>query len=419
MTDKTTWKLWQVYRGLPREVYVLFISTIINGIGTFVFPFLVLYLTTKLGYSDAAAGSFMTVAMTLYIPGSALGSKLADTYGRKKVMLVFQSLASLTFIACGFMGESEYIPWLIMLNLFFDGACDPARSALQTDVTCPDNRQTAFALTYLGHNLGYMIGPLIAGFLFYSAPSWLFFGNGIVGLLSVILVAVFIPESKPSQEAMEKSLDSHTDDKAEKGGIFKALLTRPRLIFTALSSSFLGLAYQMSMFALPLVTVRKFGETGSSIYGLVMTLNALVVVVANPIIIQLLRRKNKMGNLSVGGLFYCVGFTFMGYVTQVWMYYALAVIYTLGEIISATNVHTYIADHTPMSHRSRFSAIMPIIMGTGGAVAPLIAGSLSSARGLSAVWPFIGLASLVGTIGFFILYLVDKKKKVEVSFIKE
>lgn len=410
MTDSTSWKPWKIYGGLPREVYVLFAATTINGIGTFVFPFMVLYLTTKLGYSDAAAGTFLTLASGMYVPGSALGSKLADTYGRKKVMLIFQVLASLTFIICGFLGVSQYVPWLIMLNLFFDGACDPARSALQTDVTNLKNRQTSFALTYLGHNLGYMVGPMIAGFLFYTAPQWLFFGNGLVGLVSVMLVAIFIPESKPSEDALEQSLHSDSIDKAEKGGLFRALLTRPRLIFTALSSSFLGLAYHMALFALPLMAVRTFGTPGASLYGSIMSLNALVVVIGNPIIIQRLRSRNKMGNLSLAGVFYIIGFTLMGYVTQIWMYYVLAVIFTIGEIISATNVHTYIADHTPMSHRSRFSAIMPVIMGTGGALAPMLAGNISAARGLQSVWPVIGAASLVGTIGYYILYLIDRKK---------
>ncbi|AEC01560.1 MFS transporter [Parasphaerochaeta coccoides] len=410
MTDKKSWKPWEIYGGLPREVYVLFAATTINGIGTFVFPFMVLYLTTKLGYSDAAAGIFLTTASAMYIPGSALGSKLADTYGRKKVMITFQVLASLSFLACGFMGTSQYVPWIIMLNLFFDGACDPARSALQTDVTNLKNRQTSFALTYLGHNLGYMVGPMIAGFLFYSAPQWLFFGNGIVGLISIILVAIFIPESKPSAVVLEQSLHSDSIDKAERGGLFRALLTRPRLIFTALSFAFLGLAYSMSLFALPLTTVRTFGTSGASLYGTIMSLNAIVVVIGNPIIIQLIRSRNKLGNLSIGGLFYVVGFTLMGYVTQIWMYYVLAVVYTIGEIISATNVHTYIADHTPMSHRSRFSAIMPVIMGTGSAVAPMLAGSLSAAYGLQSVWPVIGCAGLIGSTGYFILYLIDRRK---------
>ena len=39
-----------IYRGLPQPIYVLFFSTVINAVGIFVYPFLTLYLTRRLGY---------------------------------------------------------------------------------------------------------------------------------------------------------------------------------------------------------------------------------------------------------------------------------------------------------------------------------------------------------------------------------
>ena len=48
---------------------------------------------------------------------------------------------------------------------------------MMTDVTTTANRQSGMALNYLGHNLGYAVGPIIGGFLFYRATQWLFIGN--------------------------------------------------------------------------------------------------------------------------------------------------------------------------------------------------------------------------------------------------
>src|SRR3989339_392831 len=173
-----------LYKGLPRSVYVLFFATIMNGVGIFVYPFLVLLLTQHLGYSDAWAGAFMSVAALAYLPGSFIGGKLADKIGRKRVMVIGQLLASSMFVVCGFLGTSVWVPFFIILNLLFDGATDPARSALMTDITTPENRQVSFSLNYLGHNMGFALGPVIAGFLFYAAPGWLFFGNAIAATIS-------------------------------------------------------------------------------------------------------------------------------------------------------------------------------------------------------------------------------------------
>ncbi|MGM0675698.1 MAG: MFS transporter [Spirochaetota bacterium] len=46
------------------------------------------------------------------------------------------------------------------------GAATPATIALATDLSTPDTRQATFSLLYLGHNLGFAVGPLVAGFLF-------------------------------------------------------------------------------------------------------------------------------------------------------------------------------------------------------------------------------------------------------------
>jgi|GEM_PF-6649555 len=40
------------YTKLPRNVYILFIANVINAAGSFVYPFLAMFLTLKMGYSE-------------------------------------------------------------------------------------------------------------------------------------------------------------------------------------------------------------------------------------------------------------------------------------------------------------------------------------------------------------------------------
>jgi len=89
---------FEVYRGLPRSVYVLFFATIVNGMVIFVYPFLALFLTQKLNYSVAQAGLFMFIASLAYIPGTFIGGKLTDQVGRRMVLFVSQTIASNMFL---------------------------------------------------------------------------------------------------------------------------------------------------------------------------------------------------------------------------------------------------------------------------------------------------------------------------------
>ncbi|NCC14123.1 MAG: MFS transporter, partial [Spirochaetia bacterium] len=336
-----------IYRGLPQPIYVLFFSTIINAVGIFVYPFLTLYLTRRLGYSALEAGTYMTFASVLYVPGSMIGSKLADSIGRKPVLVIFQLLMDLCFLLAGIFEGSEAIPYLVLLALFFDGMVDPAREAMKTDVTTIENRQASFSLIYLGHNIGFAIGPVIAGYLFYTMPSWIFYGNALAGALATCLVMLKVKESKPSKETVEESKGWKTTEKGEEGGLLKALFTRPRLLLFALSVTFFSYAYSQTLFALPLLTTKLFAEQGAPLYGRMMALNGIVVVLFNPIIVSSLRRFHPLANTTLGGLLYAVGFSLFAFAGIPPMFLLLTVVFTLGEIICATNEHFYVANNTP------------------------------------------------------------------------
>src|SRR5436309_14197240 len=68
-------------RALPRGAWILFFGTFLNKFGTFVLPFLTIYMT-RLGYSAAQAG----LAIGAYGMGSLCASftcgHLADCFGR-------------------------------------------------------------------------------------------------------------------------------------------------------------------------------------------------------------------------------------------------------------------------------------------------------------------------------------------------
>src|SRR5258705_2780634 len=75
------------YLALPRAIHVLCLGTLVNRAGTFLVPFLTLYLTSSLGLGAA----FSTRAMGVFglggILASITGGQLADRLGRRRVML--------------------------------------------------------------------------------------------------------------------------------------------------------------------------------------------------------------------------------------------------------------------------------------------------------------------------------------------
>ena len=395
---------FDLYRGLPRSIYTIFLATVVNGMGIFVFPFLTLYLTRKLGMGERAAGDFMFFSALIYVPGILIGGKLADRFGRKKVMLISQALTGLFFIPCGFLGESMLVPFFILASLFFDGITDPARTAMATDVTTPENRQASFSLIYLGHNLGFAFGPLVAGFLFENALSWLFWGNALAVLASLSLVMALVPESNPTKEQIEKSLAGEdSTEKAHEGSLISALKSRIFLVFFVCITTWFGFVYAQHRFALPLQLESLFQADGAKFYGMIMTFNAVLVIIFNAPVVSFFGRFRPVINVAIAGFLFAIGFGMIAFIRIPALFFLSTAVWTFGEILHATNEHVYIANHTPMSHRGRFQAIMPLIGGTGFALSSPVAGRIIEAGGLGTVWIVLGCIAAAAALGILIL----------------
>jgi len=401
----------KTYSGLPRSIYILFIARIINSLGAFVYPFLTMFLTDKMGIGEQQAGLYVMMAATAGVPGSLIGGKLSDHFGRKKIMIVFQSMAAIAFIPCAFLGNSIIVPWLLILASFFGGAAGPASSAMTADLTNQENRKAAFSLLYLGINFGFAVGPLVAGFLYNNYIHWIFLGDAITTLISLVLVAIFVEETIPTEEKLEESQTLENDESAEKGNLFTVLLRRPSLLAFAAVSTIYSFVFAQHMFSLPIQIKEVFGmENGSKIFGTLMTTNAIVVVAMTVFITNITKKIRPILNISLAGIFCAVGFGMLYFSKLFTLFILSTVIWTIGEILNVTNSGVYIANHTPMSHRGRFNSILPLISGAGWALAPYIMGGFIEKNGVRMVWPVTFILAIGSGLLMFVLYIFEKRK---------
>lgn len=403
-------KRFKNYLGLPKSIYIIFLARIINSMGAFVYPFLTYFLVDNLGIGEHMAGKYLLLASTASAPGSLVGGKLADHFGRKKILLIFQGLAALSLIPCAFLGNSMVIPWLLILSSFFGGAAHPASGAMVTDLTNPDNRKEAFSLLYLGTNLGIAVGPLIAGFLYNNYIEWIFLGDAATTFISLILVMIYIRETIPSHEEVEESFETTSDEKAEKGNLILVLLKRPALLAFAAVSTVYSFVYAQHSFSLPLQVRAIFDNNGTKVFGSVMTVNALSVILLTMIITKVTKKIKPIQNIAIAGIFYAIGFGMLYYIENFYLILLSTIIWTIGEILTVTNTSVYIANHTPMSHRGRFNAVLPIISGFGYAVGPVIMGRYIEVNSVKMVWPVLFVLSLGAACLMYLLSLVEKTK---------
>src|SRR5512141_1051058 len=84
-------------RALPRGAWILFFGTFLNKFGTFVLPFLAIYMTS-LGYSVPQSGLAIAGYGVGTLVASILGGHLADRFGRRKVIVASMFSVSIVML---------------------------------------------------------------------------------------------------------------------------------------------------------------------------------------------------------------------------------------------------------------------------------------------------------------------------------
>ncbi len=326
-------KLLQPYRNLPRSVYVIFFASIINNLGNFVVPFLTMFLTYSIGMNVGVVGLIVAINSFVGLIASAHGGKLIDVVGRKKIFIVFRITSAIAIALCAFTKNPIMLTTLLILSNFLGGYSLPVYSTIITDITEGEQRKTAFSLQYMALNIGFSVGPLLAAFLYNNYLTWLFLGDAITTFISVILVAVYIPETMPTKEEVSK-LKVNKLEKAEEGTLIEALFKRPTLLLFSFIIVIYFIVFSQFNFGLSLQIGEVFGDKSATIFGSLMTVNAVMCSII-PMVLTAVTGKLKASlSISLGGILYAVGFGMMFFIHNYFLFRSIESLFFSINIIN-------------------------------------------------------------------------------------
>ncbi|WP_322070665.1 3-(3-hydroxy-phenyl)propionate transporter MhpT [Paraburkholderia bannensis] len=130
------------------------------------------------------------------LPGAALGGRLADRFGRKRVLMASVTLFGLFSLATTLVWNFESLLVARLLTGLGLGAAMPNLIALCSEAAGPQQRSTAVGAMYCGMPFGAAIAALI-GMLGASPTSWrdVFYVGGLGPIVMVPLLGAFLRES--------------------------------------------------------------------------------------------------------------------------------------------------------------------------------------------------------------------------------
>jgi MFS family permease len=208
---------------IPKEIS-LFPVLLVNFIGTLgfsiVLPFLV-FLVTDFGGNALVFGIVAAMYPAFQLIGAPILGRWSDHYGRKKVLLVSQGgtlAAWIIFLLALFLPVENifdvdsaifgtFVITLPLLVLFVARALDgitggnvSVANAYLADLTSEANRSKNFGKMAISSNLGFIVGPAIAGVLGATVfeETLPVLAALFLSLAAVFVIKFSLKESKPS-----------------------------------------------------------------------------------------------------------------------------------------------------------------------------------------------------------------------------
>ena len=400
-------KHFLVYKGLPKDIYFLFFSCVINRMGSFIMPLMTLILTVKIGFSKPEAGLFSTIAMLSQAPFLLLGGKLIDKLGSKKVIVIFDFLGAFVYLFCGFLKPSITVAILIIIASNLYAIASPAFNSIVAEVTPSSLLKNAYSLLYLGFNLGLTIGPALGGILFNSHLSLLFILDALTTIISTALIFFYVKDKEKTDESFVQ-VEGRQAEVSNTTSIFSFLRRNPVLVIFSIIMLVYNFCYIQWTFMLPLQTVSIFKESGVGLFSLLVSINAIVVILLTPFLTSFTQKTSTLKAIFIGGFFYFISFALFSINRFVLTFFIAIIVMTIGEILISINTNNYIAQRTPKEYMGRTTSMLFLVNGIGYAIGPVVMGNLLALISFQNAWLIVAAIMLCGALSMYFVRCFDK-----------
>ena len=339
---------------------VNFVGTLSLGI---ILPFLI-YLVTDFGGNSLVYGILGATYSAFQLIGAPLLGKWSDLYGRRKILLLsqigtlvswlifllalFLPVITLTEVNSRLFGNfSLSLPLII---LFFARVVDgltggnvSVANAYLADITKEANRSANFGKMAISSNLGYIIGPAMAGLLGATVlgEKLPVLAALLVSVIATLIIIYMLPESiAQSMERDPEKLNVRKilgPDQKECFQIeckdkisLRDVLKMKRVVFLLLIYFFVFLGFNFFYVAFPVHAIQTL-HWNMALTGLFFSfMGAVMILVQGPLLGFLTKKWRDQVLICTGSFILALSFLFYNS-TESWLMYAGALLLALGN----------------------------------------------------------------------------------------
>lgn len=324
--------------------------------------------------------------------GSPILGALSDQFGRRRIILIATAGSAIDYLI---MANAPTLTWLFVARVIagFTAGVLATANAYIADVTPPEKRAHAFGLLGAAFGIGFIIGPVLGGFLgnvSLRLPFWFAAGCATLNWIYGYFV---LPES-----LKEENRKKFSWERTNPIGALRALKRFPAVLSVVESFFLLTLAQVMLQSTWALYTDYRYEWTPKQI-GFSLMFVGLAVALVQALVVKKL--VPKLGDTRAVIIGLCISIAAQlgyGMATQGWMIYAIICLGAFAGIAGPA-VQSYITRHVPTNEQGAVQGVFSGLQSLAAIPGPFIAShSFGWAIAQTGFWHLPGIAFFEGAL---------------------
>jgi len=384
--------------GAGRQAAIAFIlvtavlDIIAMGIVIPVLPPLIEEFAGSTAQAGILNGVFIALWGLMQFVASPIIGSLSDQYGRRPVLLLSALGLAADYVL---MALAPNLWWLALGRLIagVTSASFTTVYAYMADITAPEQRARAYGLIGAAFSGGFVLGPLLGGFLGEISPRAPFWVAGAMSGVAFLYGWLVLPESLPHDRRMPFAWS-----RANPFGAMRLLRSHHELFGLAAVNFLLYFAHHVFSAVFVLYAAHRYGWTAWEVGALLALVGVLDMLVQGLLVGSVVKRYGDRATMVFGLFGGAVGLACMG-LAPTSLAFVLAMLPNALWGLAMPTLQALMTRRVSESEQGQLQGANSAVASIAGVVSPLFFGWIYSLSvGDKPVLPLSGAAFLIAAV---------------------